>query len=392
MLREIAARIIAPLMAWWHGRPVTVPALPTVTERYVADAVTTATVAAHPTVKAEDESTRWHLRGQILERLDEYFDCMRRLRRHDRTSYDLFAKTGFAIPSDLYRQGIGAERPAFGGFLMSSDGQSKRILPSFVYFQKMKTTLGVQPAPPGWDVYRITALYDSRVPLRGRVRACAPLVAHLAVSRDGEMRLLKEQTTEYHDVQTTRRNGIKRGRLRMSARRWSYPAMLFDACADVADDHEATMRQTPESFASFLLTLAMGTYSDSTGKIVVRATNGDVTAAFGITIDRAKYFFADREMDAIAADGRRKRIFHAVTRHTRKIAGDRVTEVRAHYRGIRSFEWNSHAITIVLPSNSDVMRAEMPGAVDLDAVDEGERSTYVSMAHAGARFAEVLAS
>ena len=52
----------------------------------------------------EHGETAWHFKSAILDRLDEYFVCFRRLKRHDRDAYDLFARMGLAIPADAVRQ------------------------------------------------------------------------------------------------------------------------------------------------------------------------------------------------------------------------------------------------------------------------------------------------
>lgn len=56
-------------------------------------------------------------------------------------------------------------------------------------------------------------------------------------------------------------------------------------------------------------------------------------------------FFRDRELTAIAADGKRKRIVHYVSDHARA-NGQRV---RAHLRGIRRFRWHDYKVAITVP-------------------------------------------
>lgn len=331
-------------------------------------------------------SLTWHLRSTILERLDEYFVCVRRLRLHDPAGYALFSKIGFAVPPDalvnpdaVSSEALKAvERVSFGGILYGGLGADDgRCYPSFVYFEKVRQPGRVQQA--SGDVYRLSALYDDRVASRRwRASVCAAAICHVCLSKDGEIQLLKESTVEWSRVSV--RHGRRRERMNLKSSYWVFPFWL----CDMAVEHG----KTPHELARHLFTSALLTYIRSTDRIVVRASKMADTAAFGIELDRAKHFFADRAIE-VASDGRRKRIFHAVTAHRRVLGIDRETQVRSHYRGARRFDWNGYSVNIVLPANVDLYRPAFTGQY-LDEVDKRERPAFMNQGQVGELLAAEL--
>lgn len=60
-------------------------------------------------------------------------------------------------------------------------------------------------------------------------------------------------------------------------------------------------------------------------------------------------FFRNRDLDAIASDGKRKRIVHFVEAHDRALPDGRTSHVREHLRGIRRFRWKGYFVAITVP-------------------------------------------
>jgi hypothetical protein len=135
-----------------------------------------------------------------------------------------------------------------------------------------------------------------------------------------------------------------------------------------------------------MLRLCLFTYRGIVSQVVIRVKSQGATAAFGIDLKRAPYFFADRDFEP-ARDGRRRRIFHAVMEHDRVIRGVKTVRVRAHFRGARTFLWSSYAIHIVSPQNQWVF--EMPvAAVEIDEPLTPEQQAMMDMRELGKRMAE----
>jgi len=334
----------------------------------------------------EPESAAWHFKTTILDRLDEYFVCLRRVRRHDPEAYALFARVGLSIPANVFFSGNHENsrerlrhscRPAFGGILFGNlQATDDRVCPSFAYFRKLRTPCDVQRVP-GVDCYEFTVVFDDRRAANGwMARLTVPAVCYVALDRQsGEPRLLKQRVTLTSPI--LRRAGAKRERFTLTEHRWDYPTWLREFKGAAAP-----------SWLTYLFTMAIVTYEDTIDRIVVRASRHGTVAAFGIQLARAKYFFADRSIEA-AADGRRKRIFHAVTEHDRRTRHG-ATRVRAHYRGARHFDWNENRIDIVFPTRTSILRFPEPAVQFNEEIPEEQRFRYYDSEQAGERFAQAL--
>jgi hypothetical protein len=326
----------------------------------------------------EADALHWHFRSVILDRLEEYFVCIKRMREHDPAAYTTFSRMGFAVTPDLYagyslkawhaaepegRRIPPEDRVSMGGHLFAlgdgawMDATDTGVFPSFVYFRKLGQPFAVQ----WWhgDIYELTCLFDDRDPRQHWIgkRWTAPAVCHLGVSADGDIALLKEEVSREHTIVETHpryqyRDPLHRGRqgrLTIATRDWQYPPWLVECCVELERRHNIVC--SPVEWATTLLWGAIRTYRESLARIVIRVRRDDCVAAFGIELPRAKYFFRDRDATVLARDGRRARIFHSVVAHEREVKSGRVS-VRSHYRGLRTFEWNGYAVHIVLPANT----------------------------------------
>jgi hypothetical protein len=207
------------------------------------------------------------------------------------------------------------------------------------------------------------------------------MTCHVAVTTDGRTELLKEATISNRRIETGRRNRKhKREIIRLNTIQWIYPRWIL----------EVSTLDGANEWAGGLLRFAMMTNASTLEKIIVRVTKAGCTAAFGIDLARGKYFFSDRDDSILAADGKKKRIFHAVRSHLRQLPTGEIT-VRDHYRGLRHFDWNGYAINIVLPHLNRIMEFDKPSIYTEDLSKE-EIVSYVDQQVVGEKFAEVLSS
>lgn len=330
--------------------------------------------------KPDGISVEWQFRRDILDKLDEYFLCFSKLRRHDPDAYALLSRVGLAVPASAYMNGDndGNRRkvtfgggPSFGGVLMPT-GEEHLIYPSFLYFTKVKTPAGIEFAHG--DVYALTAVFDERK--RTATGISFLCRCHVVVMPSGHISLLREARVVTSTVYRTA--GAKKEKLHLKGVQWVYPTWLSEM---------KKIGETAENVAASLFVMAMGTYTKALDRTVIRTTRKGITATFGIDLARCRTFFADREATALAKDGKRKRIFHAVTRHERHV-GQTVQDVRAHYRGLRFFDWKGYKIGIVWPK-TDIRT--FTAAMD-DNVPEAERQHYLTAGQTGKVIASVLES
>ncbi len=343
---------------------------------------------AHGSVDSIQSDSHWRFRRDILDRLDEYFDCLRRMRLYDADSYDLMSRIGFSVPQSFtmsFEQRLHeGNRPSFGGLLVTArkdmredaaEGREKSVYPSFIYFQKLKQPGRVQLSHG--DTYQLTAMMDDRGSLNRKF--VYPLRCHLSIDDSGAIVLLKEAITATSSF--IPQSSKKRTRVTFKRIEWKYPSWLME----LARYHG----QEPDLYAQAILWNAMRCYGQTVDKTIIRAKRGSVTAAFGVELKQCPRFFADRDASILASDGKRKRIFHSVVRHARKV-GSNEREVRAHYRGIRKFQWKAYNIGIVLPR----IRPDefMAASVYADDVARKDRLALVSSKYAGERIGALLDS
>lgn len=367
-LANLWSRAVDWLRQWWVGRDVT---------------ITTPTHEAPPNLeqrkptKGEKPEPRWARQAQwvfrrdILDRLDDYCACMRRMRTKNADDYDLFSRVGFALSNDAYiidRKLSSSERPMFGGLMLmqsdhiaaavevargakrkADDEEDRRIVPAFIYFLRMERPVRVV-TQPDTVTYRVCVVWDERERRwKGR-----PLWAigeyHVAVSNDGAVHLLRQA---YYEAQTVGRR--PRSRATFYSLRWQAPSWL----------KEFSKEGDAERMAQEFFVMAMETQREAFKGMVIRAQAPDGTkAAFGIDLKRAPYFFSDRDVTAqTSINGRRRPIFHFVREHSRKTRkGAQI--VKAHYRGLRAFLWNGYSVGIAWPDANELLLGDGPGAYE----------------------------
>ena len=265
--------------------------------------------------------------------------------------------------------------------------EAAKCYPSFLYFRKLKIPPAVQVS--AGDVYEFTQVFDRRKGKAARWQTehpGTPARCHLAVGAHGQVTLLKELVTHESKIRprAKHRGGRVPAPLTITTRTWDYPAWILDV------GHEEHPELGPEAWIEFVFGMTLLTYVEATDTIIIRARKDHRVAAFGIDLATARPFFRDRDkLTALARDGKRKRIFHAVAQHLRHVRADKAVEVRSHYRGLRSFDWNGYGIHIVWPDNGFALRLAVPAEVHEDPVVPRGMMTDTAVAK---RLAGVLAS
>ena len=344
-VREIGADLFR---RWWRQRVVVAMPEPTITTAEPIIAPTPATRRQRKT----HEAVTWSFRRDILDRLEGYFDCIRRLRRYDPEAYAYYSRVGFVVPF-MYRWNTQLRLPAntpkvgAGGLLYPPPEDETKITPAFMYLRRISQPPKVQGF--AGDVYKFTAMYDDRRERSGR-RWNYPLVCYVGVAQDGEVTVLKEEISTNAVIRPKTRGRARVAFCRKS-KSWEYPKWIAAIGSEAQRDGHEVVK------TCFVMTYL--THAEATDRIVVHVVKG-VKAAFGIELSSAKSFFRDRDKTeaTTARDGKRKRIFHSVREHLRRVeSGD--STVRSHYRGTRRFDWKGYGIRIVLPENSRLMRADV---------------------------------
>lgn len=319
-----------------------------------------------PTV--EDQG-QWYFKRDILDRLDQYFDCAARLRSADPEGYQFVAKVGAMIVASNYRVLHGSldqqRLPSMGAvaFAMGdTEPDDDTIYPVFEYFRRYDVPPAHVEKAAG-TVYEVTLFYADKA----RPELVMPHKYHVAV-KDGATRLLKERHVYYQSIPAKTTAAKRRGRAASVPRLgWRHPAFLNEFRGD---------KMSGEDRAKSIFEITANLYAQASAGLRVRVAKESLVAAFSIDLLRMPYFFKDRDV-TLTEGGRRKKIFHIVRTHARRI-GSTTRYVRSHFRGERKFGWNGYSIIVSMPGkhHADLLNLQVGGHdVDAEVMPRGMIST-----------------
>lgn len=312
--------------------------------------------------EAEHYGAHYYL-GDLLDRLDHYFKAVDALHRVSPDRIDDIKRFGCSVLSDDARISSTMERsfvtsgyPTFGCVFDGREtGVDGLINPDFLHFVKMRRPINVQAS--NYVVYECGLVY--RLP--EEKETFIAFVFHASVSPDCTIRALKECSPTYYTVG-------KRGKRDTFARmEWSYPPLLMDWAE--------RRKQTPDEVAREVFSLIVNAAGMTEYGIAVRARKGLRTAAFSIDMLRTPYFFADREK-TVNENGQTKRILHLVRPHVRANG----KAIKAHFRGLRRFNWNGYDVSIGLPGRHyrPLMDLSASAIEDADPFARGQETTTLA--------------
>jgi len=322
-------------------------------------------------------------RDTILQQLELYFVYLERMRRRDSDAYALYRQVGAIVVPYLannahYRnlperdeKPLGPQkpltawfkqtRPGFGCFVYGVDPETEKFeakpapqkdgekttwwVPKFMYFTKYTKPPPTFERMSGGDIYSMTIWWDQpfNPKFARRHKNGVPQQFGIFVSADGsKVTALRVIETKYLKVHSRKGHEF----FRVPQRLWHIP----NTYQEWARDHKVDVQRFLTDIfidATFRLELAQGSM------IRVAASKKDMTAVFGVEVDRMPYFFQDRDIH-LNEDGHRKRIFHMVRPHQRANG----TTVGFHFRGERNFTWAGYDVAITVPGRDHYMLDE----------------------------------
>lgn len=317
----------------------------------------------------------FYFRDGILDRLDEYFDVLRRMRLSDPDNYALYRQAGgVVLPGSVWSSSIEEPkidpwflktRPSFGAafFFLGESQEHDTMFPKAVMFRKYersKAPVGIQRAKSG-DVYVVTVYWDDVADARWAKYAGkrgVPQEFAINLTDSGEIIPLRHFVSGRQKVQT--RHGI----ITLPSSHWKmdsgYGGMLT-----------FKERALGDSLRQWFALVANEWQGAAMSMIKVRVESGPLAASFAVDVTRTPYFFKDRDISV--GTNRRKKIFHIVRTHSRTRAGGQESFVKTHFRGERQFRWNGYDVSITVPGRDHVSFSELNiGAMDSDSVSGRE--------------------
>lgn len=306
-----------------------------------------------------EESGRWYFKRDILDRLDQYFHYLKRLRRHDPEAYDLYCQVGGYInnthggvkvcmnPGSRLDSSwkVEGHLPGFACVTFpecDDDVERDTIRPKLMYFQKVDRSYYCEPSVD--TVYKVTAFMAERAD----PRLNHPITFHVAVDKDNRPRVLREMRLLKQMLPPSRVAGTKYGWKQVTHVSWGLNSGLAQLAGEVKRREPNHEHWTTQHQGIFIFSLIANTHATASADIHIRVTRGNLVGLFCVDLLRTPYFFNDRET-GLARDGKRKRIFHIVRTFKRNHKDGSHRYVKSHFRGERTFLWNQHKVQISMP-------------------------------------------
>jgi hypothetical protein len=327
--------------------------------------------------KDVEQAGRWYFKRNILDQLGAYGKAVRTMKKADPESYKLYTKVGAVIVNpkigmlsrgneDASHLSSDPQRVAFGAvtFMLPTEAQieaahkREKFLPAFLYFTRLDTPPpSVQAAPPGAVVYDMTVFFYIFHHKDNKIKKTfgAPVRYYLAVDKKAHVVVLRQKVIDRRTVKCRTKQPMPGaaprppgGRITLTTTSWGLPRELVELWKDPG--HTESLKEwSLNDYGGWLFRIAYDAFVSSVSDIRIGCRRGGVTAAFSVDLLRTPYFFYDRDRTQIAADGKRKRIFHIVRTHKRVLETGKETSVKSHFRGVRSFMWNGYAVHITMP-------------------------------------------
>lgn len=299
---------------------------------------------------------KWYFKKGLLDRLDEYFFYIRRMKKTDKQGYKMIRRVGAIITAEKlevrqkqfpasWRAG---KRTGFGAiaFLYEDSDKDNMVPLRFIYYNKLRR---VPPTvePSNGTVYHIVMFHGKKEESGWQISDDF----HVAVKGNDVVPLM-QLCSETQDVKTKKTKGRKKNSYGFHIERqvWQYPRGLqvcYETCLEKEREEGKYRPETIQEYGGNLFRILVNMYEHANSDIRIRCQKNSICASFTIDLLRTPYFFSDRE--PVIIDGVKKKIFHIVRTHSRKLAGGRETNVKSHFRGLRRFLWNSYDINITMP-------------------------------------------
>jgi hypothetical protein len=304
-----------------------------------------------------EEAGRWYFKRDILDCLEEYFVCIRRMKKTDPEGYQFYRKIGAVIMqqnkmkfgfrlSPLWRSQ--PDLPSFGAIaqLHTEDKDNKHTASTIVpikigYFRKLeKPSMDIEPAQG--IVYEAT-VFHHRIKDKN-LKASSSFFIEIRDGRVFPLQYAKmvRQTIQHRDASARKHS---RRTTVLHHKEWTYGYFLEAECKETPKWNEMPVKDRAEFVFCFLV----NSWETCSAALRVSAKNkSGLVASFGVDLLRTPYFFDQRE-PIYADEGHKKRIFHIVRTHKRTLKNGATSFVKSHFRGLRKFDWFGYKILISMP-------------------------------------------
>ncbi|MFC5358189.1 hypothetical protein [Azospirillum himalayense] len=305
--------------------------------------------------KYASDTSAYHV-SDILDGIGDYMLWIKRLKDVHPDAYSLFSRVGGTIipHTDTVRMSTVLDHrvpkdprqwPSFFmfSFQNKADDNSSIIVPKLIYFRKIHITDsnrdGVVSA--GLSTYQGVLFFTKK-----GEKFRFPVAFYVGVLPDGTVIPLRQATSSKQLVRHRHKRRGDSSSTMITHRSVGYPSPLIE----LFRDRKKNESETIEDYVSSLFFLSMSAAVAAFDGVQINVKKDNVVGRFGVPVDRVSTFFKDRELQ-VTVNGSRRKVFHAVRKHTRKLQNGKQVDVKTHYRGARKFEWNGYNICITVPDH-----------------------------------------
>lgn len=283
----------------------------------------------------------------LLDRLDDYFFYIKKFKKHDPESYQLYSKVGGQIFNqkawlenanfDLDQIGWKSrkEKPGFG--LIHFVDEDLKIYThkheaswKFIYFRKFEKLWNIQRTNS--HIYEVCVFYSR--PNSEQVKFAVNF--YVGVDDDGNVSSLREKVGSKVHIKG------KRGEFSFTRQEWQKsPFLKF-----TKEEHPEY--KSEEDIARYIFCGLMNSAMLASSGVQVRCKKGGLAAIFDIDMLKTPYFFKDRDK-SVTVNGKTKKIFHIVRAHKRVMPDGSEKVIKSHFRGEQKFKWHNYDVNITMP-------------------------------------------
>jgi hypothetical protein len=300
--------------------------------------------------------------AEVLNGIEDYFECFRALKKVDPFAYHYFSRVGLPITGEesiaIWAKELDNPEPLeksakfpmfFGSYNPTPDGKDKEnwekdgiSLPEAFYFHRVKPGReALVLAGPGVVVYRVIECYLPRrwAPKGHVLTRSAANYWYLGVSPDGSIHALPFRWFRHCGAETFSGFGFPQY---LSAPRLKNVPMVK------AQLERGANLPLQDIYAHAYFSFARAMTIAALEGVQISIRRDGMTARVGVPLHLVPSFFRDRDF-TVDSQGRREKIFHAVAAHDRHFADGRVIPVGEHFRGLRRFRWKDWEVAISVP-------------------------------------------
>lgn len=288
----------------------------------------------------------FHSLGNVIDHLDKYFEWLAMVKRCAPAFYKLYSRLGMTLLPEIETTFNNkpvtppSEWPTFLGISLSDKLDSEDgVMPRLLFFRKVNVPRGAVVIKGAVFYESLIIFTEQRLP-----GLCFPVYFYVGIENDGTIRPLKGRVMSTQKIK--HRHGKAESYINHSTMNYDKRLVEWYEATDVYKRGESIEHLINSVFLSSLNLML-----DSEKGVQVNVTSvKGLVGRFAVPLNKTVSFFKDRNL-SVTENGKKKKIFHAVTEHSRTYKNGKTVKVVPHFRGERHFMWKGYDIVVAVPKH-----------------------------------------